>query len=97
MDIVNTCRSNGIKRIFVSSITCRPDYQPPKVEKVNDLSRYYAGIYKFVYIDNACIQSEHINKRDGVHLLKEGVRLLSRNYLSHINTQSLSPFNSIWV
>ena len=95
MDIVNTCRSNGIKRIFVSSITCRPHYQP-KVDKANDLLRYYAGIYKFVYIDNACIQSEHINKRDGVHLLKEGVWLLCNNYLSHINSQSLSPFNSIW-
>ena len=94
MDIVNTCRSNCIKQIFVSSITCRPNHQT-KVDKVNNLLKYYAGIYKFIYIDNSCIKSEHIN-RDGVHLSKEGVQLLSNNYLAHINSHSLSPFKSIW-
>ena len=95
MDIVNTCRRHGVERIFVSSITCRPDLQT-KVDKVNNLLKYHAGIYKFVYIDNACIESEHINKREGVHLLREGVRLLANNYLAHINSHSIIPFASIW-
>ena len=95
MDIVITCRRNGIERIYVSSITCRPEYQT-KVNKVNSLLKYYAGIYKFVYIDNACIKPEHINKSDGVHLLREGLRLLSNNYLAHINSHSLSHFTCIW-
>ena len=88
MDIVNTCRSS----FFVSSITHRPNHQT-KVDKI--LLKYYAGIYKFIYIDNSCIKSEHIN-RDEVHLSKEGVQLLSNNYLAHINSHSLSPFKSIW-
>ena len=73
MDIVNTCRSNCIEQIFVSSITCRPNHQT-KVDKVNNLLKYYAGIYKFIYTDNSCIKSEYIN-RDEVHLSKEGVQL----------------------
>ena len=94
MDIVNTCRRNGTEKVLVSSITCRPEYQV-KVDKINSLLKYYASIYNFVFIDNACITPEHI-KGDGVHLEKEGIRLLANNYLKYLNRPSLLPFTSIW-
>ena len=95
IDIVNTCHRNGIEKLFVSSITCRPDYQK-KVDKVNEHLKYYAGIYNFKFIDNSYIREEHIKKSDGVHLKERGIGILANNYLAHLNGHSLSPFDSIW-
>ena len=93
INIVKTCRSGGVKRIYVSSITCRPSHQA-KIDKINELLQYYAGIYRYEYIDNACIKEGHL-KRDGVHLNYQGTCLLANNFLSHLNNYLL-PFESIW-
>ena len=90
LDIVKSCHSGGVQKIFVSSITCRPLYQS-KIDKVNELLNYYAGIYDFVYIDNTCIRKEHL-KNDGVHLLKTGICILANNFLKYINQAPLFPF-----
>ena len=93
MDIVKSCRSGGVKRIYVSSITCRPSYQG-KIDEINKLLQYYAGIYKYEYIDNSCIKEVHL-KRDGVHLNYQGTCLLADNFLTPLNN-FIYPFESIW-
>ena len=95
MVLVSTSRRNNVEKVFVSSIMCRPDYQE-KVDKINELLRYYTGIYNYTFIDNTNIRSEHIRKRDGVHLTKDGVDRLANNFIWHINRPSSLPFASIW-
>ena len=94
LKIVESCRNGGVLKIFVSSITCRPLYQE-KIDSVNKLLKYYAGIYRYEFIDNSGITKEHL-KKDGVHLLHSGICILANNFLAHINRPSLLPFNSIW-
>ena len=94
VEIVKTCRNGGVSRILVSSITYRPLYKD-KINQINDLLKYYAGIYDFEYIDNSSIWENHI-KRDGVHLNQEGICILADNFLNYLNRPSLSPFNAIW-
>ena len=94
IDVVNTCRKGGVNDIFVSSITCRPDYQA-EIDEINKFLEYYAGIYNYVYINNRCIREEHL-KRDKLHLNNEGIRILSNNFLEHVNRPSLFSFTSIW-
>ena len=93
IDIVKTCVREGVKNIFVSSIMYRQTYQP-KIDKINDLLQYNAGIYGYKYIDNSCIRKEHV-KKDGVHLNKEGICIFANNFLAHLNRPSL-PFDNIW-
>ena len=94
IDIVNTCRRKCAVKVFVSSITCRPKYQS-EVKKVNDLLKYYPGIYNFEYIDNSCIKPMHING-DGVHLHSAGIDLLADKYLACINIKPILQFQSLW-
>ena len=94
IEIVKTCLHGGVKDIFVSSITCRPSYQT-QINQVNKLLQYYAGAYNYKFIDNACIRSAHL-QRDGVHLNKEGICILAKNFLAHINVNSVTFIESIW-
>lgn len=94
LEIVKKCRRHGVKKIYVSSITCRPLYQT-KVNKVNELLQYYAGIYNYEFIDNGCIREEHL-KKDGVHLNQTGISLLANKFLYHLNRPCVLPFQSIW-
>ena len=99
MQIVETFQRNGIKNILISSIPCRPRFQN-KVDIVNDLLQHYAGIYKYEYIDNGCINEKHLlneGRKDNVHLNKEGINILSNNFITHLNKPSATlPFESIW-
>ena len=94
LEIVNSCRRSGLRKIYVSSITCRPLYQA-KINKVSELLEYYASIYNYEYIDNYNITEKHVSN-DGVHLTKTGIYILANNFLSHLNRVSLLPFQSIW-
>ena len=94
MEIVKTCKHGGVKRIFVSSITCRPQFQA-KIDEINELLEYNAGIFNYVFINNASIREEHL-RNDGVHLNNDGVYKLANNFLSCLNRPSLSHFSSIW-
>ena len=78
VDIVKTCHTEGVENILVSSITCRPRFQR-QIDEVNELLKYNAGIYNYVFIDNACIREEHL-KRDQTHLNSEGINILSNNF-----------------
>ena len=92
IEIVKTCKSKGVKNIFVSSITCRP-LHTKKINEINEILKYHAGIYAYEFIDNVCIGEEHLRK-DGVHLNKQGICTLANNFLLHLNRAI--PFYNIW-
>ena len=94
VEIVEIWRHGGVKQIFVSLI-CRSAYQK-EINEINKLLKYYAGIYKFVFIDNSgIIREEHLWK-DRIHLNNKGIYLLAHNYASHLNRPSLLSFENIW-
>ena len=78
LEIVQSCRNGGVKKILVSSIICRPLYQS-KVNEVNELLKHYAGIYNYEFIDNVNIREENL-KNNGLHLLKKGICILANNF-----------------
>ena len=94
IEVAQTCREGGVNEIYVSGITCRPQFQE-KINEINKLLEYYAGIKNYTYIDNSCIGREHL-QRDKLHLNKEGIHILSDNFLKHLNSISLLDFNNIW-
>lgn len=94
IEVAQTCREGGVNEIYVSGITCRPQFQA-KINEINKLLEYYAGYKNYVYIDNRCIGREHL-RRDNLHLNKEGIRILTDNFLKHLNSISLLDFNNIW-
>ena len=93
-EIVDICRQGGVNQMYVSSITCRPQYQD-KVDAVNDLLQAYGTHHNYDYIDNSEISEFHL-KRDGVHLNPQGVNVLEDNFLYYLNRPVSSPFVSFW-
>ena len=94
INIAETFRKGGVQKTFISSLTCRRSHQR-EINEVNKLLMYYASIYNYTYIDNACIRNEHLWK-DGLHLNAEGTSILAENYVSYLNRPSLLPFVKIW-
>ena len=94
IEIVETCRSNGVKEIYVSSLICRPFYQK-QINEVNKILKHYSGIYKFIYIDNYAIKEVHLWK-DNIQLNTDGIYKLANNYICHLNRPSLLPLENIW-
>ena len=80
--------------MYVSSITCRPQYQD-KVDAVNVLLQAYGTHHGYDYIDNSEISEFHL-KRDGVHLNPQGVNILEDNFLYYLNRPVSSPFVRFW-
>ena len=94
INIAETCRKGGVQETFISSLTCRRSHQR-EINEVNKLLMYYASIYNYTCIDNACIRNEHLWK-NGLHLVAEGTSILAENYVSYLNRPFLLPFVKIW-
>ena len=65
-NIVNICKDHGVNKIFVSSITCRPEY-PRIVEDINNILRARQVLYDYELIYNDDITADFIWK-DKLHL-----------------------------
>ena len=92
--LVESCRTEGVKDILVSSLICRPEFDK-EITEINKMLGHYAGIFKFTFINNSRIKNEHLWK-DGVHLCHSGIPILATNYVNYLNRPPLSPFNEIW-
>ena len=80
MEIATKASNWAVKHVFVGGVTVR-ETQFTK-ERLNELNRVLASLCKargFVFINNDEITIDHLS--DGVHLTKEGTRILANNYL----------------
>ena len=75
VDIVKTCCEGGVKKIFVSSLICRPAYYY-EINEINKLLKYHTSTYDYTFIENSNIREEHLWK-DNVHLNNEGISILA--------------------
>ena len=86
MEIVKKCHNYGVNEIFISGLTCRPDYQT-KVDTINKLLKLNAGKYNYIFIDNSDIQEKHLWWKDKLHLNKQGTINLACNFLDFLNNK----------
>ena len=85
LDIGVDLKNDGNK-VFISSILTRRDDHNEKGKKVNDLLCLQCSEFSLGYIDNSdIITNKHLNQ-SGIHLNKEGTRLLSEHFLRVINS-----------
>lgn len=75
---------NDHNKVFISSIVTRRDDSNEKGKKVNDFLKLRCPNYLLGYIDNSNITNRHLNQ-SGLHLNREGSKLLSDNFLRVIN------------
>ena len=88
--IVKKCHAYGVNNVYVSGITCRPEYQW-KVDKINKLLRDYAGFYNYKFIDNTNIEKQHLWK-DSLHLNDNGTINLACSFLDCLNKRTYEFF-----
>ena len=97
IDIAKTCRQVGVKKIFISSLICRPSYQD-KVDEINKLLKHHENTYDYSFIDNSNIHEGNLWK-DDVHLNSDGIWKLANNYIVYLNIFSRAlrppPYSSI--
>ena len=81
--IVKTCKVHGVKKVSVSSITCRPGH-PRLVEDLNNIlrARQILHDYELIYNDN--ITADFIWK-DRLHLSNRGNDRLTSNFRRILN------------
>ena len=91
IEIVNTilktvavCHRNGVNDVYVSGITCRRDHQE-KIDKINGHLRSGTKGMSYIFIDNENIKSDK-HLWDGLHLNKDGLKILERNFLGALNS-----------
>ena len=83
MEVVGECNRGGVSDIYVSSIICNISHQE-KINAVNKLLQTNSFKYKYQFIENSNIKSNHL-WRDRLHLNDDGICILSKNYLEHLN------------
>ena len=81
IDIGLACKKKGASRVCISGIPIRKaKFLQERSRDINETLESLCRLYKFTFIDNAGIDLECLHK-DGVHLNKEGTKLLANNYL----------------
>ena len=88
INIVETCQNAGVNDVFVSGLTCRPQFQA-KINDINEQLARKATQYNYEFIDNYCVLRNHL-KRDDVHVNEEGMSILKNNFLTHLNINNSS-------
>ena len=87
-DIINigTQVKNESDNVFISGIVFRRDELNAKALKVNEHLKLRCPDYTMIFIDNSkVVTNSHLNK-SGLHLNKEGSKILSEHFLCVINT-----------
>ena len=85
--LVDQCRSYGVNDIYISGLTCRPNFQN-KINTINSILQRNANNHGFSFIDNTNITRNMLWK-DNLHLTEKGTILLARNFLNKLNFKSV--------
>ena len=87
------CRNDRVNEIYVSGLTCRPQYQ----DKVNAISRLLslnADKYDCHYIHNSNIKQYQL-WNDGLHLRYNDICRLAQTFTEQVNRVFI--YNNTWV
>ena len=80
MEMATAGKNNGANDVFVGGVPVRAQESLKKrVFELNEKLRSLCDRHNFVFIDNSKITKD--NLYDGVHLTKEGTRILASNYI----------------
>lgn len=81
---VDLCHRNGVNNVYVSGITCRPEFQE-RIDKVNEYLKNGTKGMSYTFIDNNNIKSsKHLF--DEVHLNNDGLTILKNNFLAALHS-----------
>ena len=80
-NIVKRCHEYGVNNVYVSSLTCRPQFQE-KVDQLNKLVCNNQVLCDFTLTENGNINKYH----DRIHLNNKGIVILARNFIRYINS-----------
>ena len=83
-EIVQTCNQCGINNIFVSGLTCRPEFET-EINQINRLLEENAETGNYIFINNTNIHEHHLWSKDKLHLSKNGTIILANNFLENVN------------
>lgn len=83
INIASTCRGFGVNKVYVSSITYRPDFVN-EIKELNDILYAKRTIHDYEFIFNTNINHMHI-WRDNLHLNDAGTTILTNNFVHAIN------------
>ena len=76
-------KNSGAKDIFIGSVPTRSrQYTNEQLHELNSALQSLCCKNKFVFIDNSEITLRHLS--DGVHMNREGTKILANNYLEAI-------------
>ena len=85
VNIADSCKSHGVNEVFISSILTRNDFKLNEmIGQTNHFLEQLCHQKGYTYICNDKIKREHLY-RDGIHLNADGTKILSNNFLRHIN------------
>ena len=91
------CKSYGVSNIAISSILVRKNNKINEViKKVNNLLKTLCLEQGFTFICNGTIARAML-WHDGLHLINEGVNMLSNNFLQYLKNGPLGNYNGIFT
>ena len=82
--MVQKCRSFGVKRVFLSGITITTRISCQQLEEIHEQLVSLCEKINIIYIDNRNIFGVHLFK-DGLHLLESGKQILAKNFIFNLN------------
>ena len=82
--MVQKCRSFGVKRVFLSGITITTRISCQKLEEIHEQLVSLCEKINIIYIDNRNIFGVHLFK-DGLHLLESVKQILAKNFIFNLN------------
>ena len=85
--MINTvCKKKGASRICISGVPIRkPKFLQERAKDINETLMNLCQVNNFVYINNSDIDLECLH-HDGVHLNREGTKILANNYLDCLHS-----------
>ena len=89
-NVVQKCRSYGIKNIFISGLLQTTRITADVIGKVNELIRDICKAERCFYVFNDNIAHANLF-RDGLHLLDNDKQILADSFVFNVNRNFLTP------
>ena len=84
--MVHSCRRHGILNISISGLVECEKADIMKMMELNSMLKNICNVNNLSFIDNTNIANFHLSRRDGIHLIESGKRILANNFIKNINS-----------